>query len=111
MPVRGTTDQMPGSGERPDRAPRVPVRRVTYGDSRSVTDQPAVLLTCAAAGPPVTAASFASRGSATPWSHPSSSWTMSAAPSQGNRGEPEKGANVFGLTSTQRDLIRAFAQV
>ena len=45
------------------RAPHVPVRRVTYGDSRSFTEQPALLLTCTAAGPAVVATSFASRES------------------------------------------------
>jgi hypothetical protein len=45
------------------RARHMPVRGVTYGDSRSFTEQRAVRLTCAAAGPPVAATSFASRGS------------------------------------------------
>jgi hypothetical protein len=45
------------------RARHVPVSRATHGDSRSVTEQPAVLLSCAAAGPPVAVTSFASRGS------------------------------------------------
>ena len=40
------------------RARHVPVRRVTHGDSRSVTGQPVWLLTGAAAGPPVAATSL-----------------------------------------------------
>jgi hypothetical protein len=47
----------------PGRARRVPVSRVAYGDSRTLTGQPTVHLTCAAAGPPVAATTFASRGS------------------------------------------------
>jgi hypothetical protein len=43
------------------RARHVPVRRVVYGDSRSFTEQPAVLLTCANAGHAGGATSFASR--------------------------------------------------
>ena len=46
----------------PAHARHVPVRRVTHGDSRSLTEQPAALMTCAAAGPPVAATSYASRG-------------------------------------------------
>jgi hypothetical protein len=42
-----------------DHARHVPVRRVTHGDSRSLTEQPAVLLTRAAAGPPGAATTFA----------------------------------------------------
>jgi hypothetical protein len=45
------------------RARRMPVRRVTHGDSRSLTEQPPLPLTCAATGPPRAATSFASRGS------------------------------------------------
>jgi hypothetical protein len=45
------------------RARHVPVSRVTHGDSRSITEQPALRLTCATAGPSVAATSFASRGS------------------------------------------------
>jgi hypothetical protein len=48
-----------GSGH----ARNVPVRRVTHGDSRSFTEQPAALLTCLAAGSRVAVTSFASRGS------------------------------------------------
>jgi hypothetical protein len=48
------------------RARRVPVRRVAYGDSRSFTEQAAVLLSCAATAPPVVATTFASRGSGSP---------------------------------------------
>jgi hypothetical protein len=44
-----------------DHARHVLVKRVTHGDSRSLTEQPAVLLTCAAAGPPGAATTFASR--------------------------------------------------
>src|SRR2546421_1770870 len=48
---------------RSGRARRVPVNRVTHGDSRSfITEQPALSLTCAAAGPAGAATSFASRG-------------------------------------------------
>src|SRR5215470_20301026 len=42
---------------------RVLVSRVAYGDSRSLTGQPAAHLTCAAAGLPVAVTTFASRGS------------------------------------------------
>jgi hypothetical protein len=45
------------------RARHMPVSRVTHGDSRSLTEQPPLPLTRAAAGPPRAAASFASRGS------------------------------------------------
>src|SRR5450631_2509803 len=45
------------------RARCVPVSRVAYGDSRSFTEQAAVLLSCAAAGPPVAVTTFARRGS------------------------------------------------
>jgi hypothetical protein len=48
-----------GSG----RARRVPVSTVTRGESRSITEQPAMVLTCAAAGTSAVATSFASRGS------------------------------------------------
>lgn len=41
----------------PARARHMPVRRVTHGDSRSFTEQPAARLTCATAGPPVAATS------------------------------------------------------
>jgi len=37
------------------RARHVPVSKVTHGDSRSVTEQPALLLAWAAAGPAVVA--------------------------------------------------------
>ena len=58
-----TTQQISGSEARPaGRARRVPVTRVTYGDSRSFIEQPVLLLTCAATGPLVVATSFASRG-------------------------------------------------
>jgi hypothetical protein len=48
--IRGTQpcSQMPGLA----RARHMPVRRVTHGDSRSLTEQPPLPLTCAAAGPP-----------------------------------------------------------
>src|SRR5215831_8309643 len=65
-----STDQMIGPvPEEMSRARCVPVRRVTHGDSRSFTEQPAVLMTCAAAGPASAATSFASRGSRPTQSH------------------------------------------
>jgi hypothetical protein len=45
------------------RARHVPVKGVTHGDSRSVTEQPALFLTCAAERSPVAATSFAIWGS------------------------------------------------
>ena len=39
----------------------MPVSRVTYGDSRSFTEQPALLLTCVAAGPEVAVTTFDGR--------------------------------------------------
>jgi hypothetical protein len=44
------------------RARHVPVKRVAYGDSRSFTEQPAMVLTCAATGRAGAATTFASRG-------------------------------------------------
>lgn len=63
-------DRRSHTGERPIRnltrtilrKCHVPARRVTHGDSRSFTEQPAAPLTCAAAGPPVAATTFTSRG-------------------------------------------------
>jgi hypothetical protein len=72
------------------RAPHVPVRRVTHGDSRSFTEQPALLLTCATAGPAGLSTSFASRGSG--GSSPQLDLRVrprSQAPTRSPRGRPE----------------------
>jgi hypothetical protein len=45
------------------RARHVPVRKVTHGDSRSLTEQPRGLLTCDPAGAALVATTFASRES------------------------------------------------
>jgi len=55
------------------RARHMPVRRVTHGDSGSLAEQPPRSLTCAAAGPPRAATSFAGRRS---HSRDTASWTV-----------------------------------
>ena len=51
-------------------------RQEGHGDSRSFTEQPAVLLACAAAGPPIAATSIARKG---PPSHPQNTKTWEYA--------------------------------
>ncbi len=79
------------------RARRVPVRRVTHGDSRSFTEQLTMLLTCAAAGPAGAATSFASRCSTA---------AKTVAHRERRRGLPALSGSWSGTTPGLRQLAR-----